>query len=135
MKAISIPKGVVPVIFGCFWRNDLPKGQGIGFIVREQVPQFVSELERMMLVYDESVPDPAELVEQLADWALNWDKLQHSYYAVAAANIYWLETRGHLAIDDFNGCQIVCADRPLPESAIVPCPVFVHLTPGWTPPR
>jgi hypothetical protein len=94
-----------------FYKND---GEGgIGFYFERDTPgidldKIASIITSAMVDYDEAAKSEGDdvfsskLIEQLVEFGRIND-LQDKMIAVAMVNIHWLESRGHLAVDDYNG--------------------------------
>lgn len=89
-----------------FWKNDVPGGIGLTFRFgdRENGNRMLAGLEATLADYDRNAT-PEAIVAQLEAWGGTSLSMEQKY--VAVANVYWLERRGHLKSDDFNGVLVV----------------------------
>lgn len=91
---------------GAFYKNDRPGGLGFEMECDDDLPGFLETTARQ---YDEVVQKtPSEVkfyFDQLASWgaALSRGELSEDLQMAAIINIYWLESRGHLKSDEYNG--------------------------------
>jgi hypothetical protein len=86
-----------------FWRNDHEGGLSVylGFSSGASEP-FVGAVQRAMTVYDAS-PNREPYLAWLAEVAPRKERLSKPEIFRAIASISWLEQRGHLVPDEFNG--------------------------------
>src|SRR4051794_10628641 len=90
-----------------FWRNDRPGGIGFTIQFEGRDPHagshYQEAVERSLLTWDKHA-NAADLLAQLADFAtVGGASFTRQEQFVTIVNVAWLESRGHLASDDFNG--------------------------------
>lgn len=96
-----------------FYKNDLPPGFGFGFGFEdpEIVPVIVELLESGLTTYDKNAkPGDVELFfSQLDELAriTKTMKLSSENVVIAMQIVHWLEQRGYMRPDEYNGLQIV----------------------------
>jgi hypothetical protein len=87
-----------------FYKNDKPGGLGIIYEFKDGGERFVAGLERAMETWDANA-DPQDLLNQLDELGARREhvSLTDEENWVSLMNICWLELRGHLKPDRFNG--------------------------------
>lgn len=94
-----------------FYKNDQPNGFGIGFDDAKIVPIVMEHLESGLKLYDEHAkPDDPELFFRQLDYIARESKvkkLSNADAVVAMQLVHWLEQRGHLRPDEYNGMHIL----------------------------
>lgn len=120
-----------------YYKNDKPGGIGVGlnFVGREGI-DFCHELEANLGVYDRLLP--LERVLQIVD-KFSRDRPDFSDRSSLAirsgavmdivGSIYWLQERGHLAPDEYNGLAFGCfRDGALVVSEVNPVTIDDAMT-------
>lgn len=89
-----------------FYRNDVEGGISTtkAYPSLEGLFGFYDALCARMLILDGTVKDPQEIFDGLDKIGLNIAEMPALVHAVALDFIFWLESRGHLKADQFNGC-------------------------------
>lgn len=89
-----------------FWRNDQPRGKGLGIMLRG-TPEELAGLRDVIMTYDE--PDDkdtnARLLAQLEALATLFVKRTFKQDMIALMVINLLENRGVIQPDEYNGMQ------------------------------
>lgn len=95
-----------------FWKNDKPGGIGFTqtFPEGDAGTKFEQLAQRTMQDYDAAQAEGEDVVgasvEQLTRWAQqDVSQLPVPEQFLILCNVMWLETRGHIASDNFNGVQ------------------------------
>jgi hypothetical protein len=88
-----------------FWQNDRPGGLGVGIEFDPSEPtageEFSHELEARLASYDANA-NASDILAQLSAVAAESHR-DPQMTASVIADIYWLQERGHLKADEYNG--------------------------------
>jgi hypothetical protein len=93
------------VRISAFWRNDRPGGLGVGIDFHDDPmggEEYSRHLSRTLDTWDKNAA-PGDIVDQLRELANLETELSDRETFIAIADIYWLQERGHLETDEFNG--------------------------------
>lgn len=98
------------VCVSAFWTADLSGGLGVK-LPFENRPEgdgikFCQELQRHLVEYD-ARPEPDYYIAQLREWGSRRGELTDEEMLLAIRNVYWLQERGHLRKDEYNGVLFV----------------------------
>ena len=117
-----------------FWNNNKPGGISTtkAYTTWEGLFGFYDAMKARMPILDERVKDPAEIIGGLEAAGKDWKNMPDVMHAMALDLVFWLESRGHLKADPWNGCMfewvtsqgsvVVCEGtnpdilRPLPKT-------------------
>jgi hypothetical protein len=111
------------ILISAFWRNDCPDGVGCTFEFQGNDGETMAKLiEDTVKVYDQHPEVPVEeYVEQLRAIGLTpIDLRDEQMLMLAMINIAWLERRGHIPTDEFNGMLYVRLIKGEPTPSKVP---------------
>lgn len=91
---------------GAFWKNDQARGIGFERVFIEGGKQFAAQMKEALAAYDQGGAEPEDLIEQLQEMGADgkW-RSDEQLQIVVFMNIYWLEQRGHLQPDEYNGVR------------------------------
>lgn len=88
---------------GAFWKNDEPDGFGVEFhLTGPECVTFVERLQRTIGLYDVALTKEQAL-DALIEWAANKEAMSADDLMKAFSYILWLEIRGHIESDEYNG--------------------------------
>ena len=102
MKSIQ-RKGLTLVSASAFYKNDTAGGVGVHY--PDPPKDFISTIDNLLMVWDANAT-PKRIQEQLTEigkFIGEGGQLQDNLAMAAFVNIVWLETRGHLIPDNYNG--------------------------------
>lgn len=103
-----------------FFRNNLPRGIGLTLVFdADDVAgnKFGECMDAGLLVYDKHA-HPADLIRQLQSWTTKQLAKDKRLQICAFQNIYWLEQRGHLVTDEFNGVVFVRGEHGISVASL-----------------
>lgn len=113
-----------------FWRNDRRGGLGFGYdfsgpgFKPTDGEAFARRLDESLRTYDRNA-NPADIEAQLRSLGEEKERLlvvgQHlpeEHNGIALMNIHWLEQRGHLQADEFNGISWAWVPKGSTELAL-----------------
>lgn len=100
-------KGSVKIrLAAAYYRNDLPTGLGVGLNFEPGDDRGAALLvwaQAMMAVFDRAGPERAFAWLREQAPRARGETLTRQAIEVAIATVHWLEQRGHLASDEYNG--------------------------------
>ena len=101
MKSIQ-RKGLKLVTASAFYKNDLPGGIGIHYPTPPK--DFIQMIDTLLLSWDANAT-PERIHEQLKEIGdyIAKDGKDEKTSLIAFVDIVWLESRGHLVPDEYNG--------------------------------
>ena len=102
MKSIQ-RNGMRLMTASAFYKNDMPGGVGIHY--PHPPKDFVQEIDALLLVWDANAT-PERIHAQLkecGEYIQKHGDLDEKMSFVAFVDIVWLERRGYLTPDEFNG--------------------------------
>jgi len=112
--------GVEVLNVSAWWRNDKPGGIGVGIEFASNPGKgvaFCRVLESQLPVYDRQIT-VEEVLDQLSATARRRDQLTDLETMVIITNIYWLQERGRLRSDEFNGVVFTWTTKGTGQLAI-----------------
>lgn len=123
------------ISFAVFWKNDKPGGLGFRWVAQHRRDDSAKLLADYITGpaldnYDAGTTKEGNftyLWDQLAAWGANKSRMSESQVLVSAMNIAWLEARGHLKSDEYNGIQVI----DMPDHLVTDN--FLHSLNQWTP--
>jgi hypothetical protein len=103
-------EGLQVVMVSAYYKNDKPGGIGVSltFDVPGSGAAFCQGMEECLTEYDKLSVE--ELLDGLAKLSVNRPDSQFAA-AEAIMGVYWLQERGHLESDEYNGTMFNCMFR------------------------
>jgi hypothetical protein len=105
----KLPRKLLNVFtVGVYWRNDQPGGIGFTYDMKDGGIEFCEEIERTMPAMDISGITAERVTCRLRELALYGSDMNRRQAIECILNVHWLQTRGHLKPDEFNGTLFGC---------------------------
>jgi hypothetical protein len=103
-----VNEGLQVLVVSAFYRDNEPGGISTGcqFSTPDQGVDFCLHLEEGLPVYDKL--SVADVRAELTRFAPRRHELDHKESLHVTMCIHWLQARGHLKPDEFNGTQFSC---------------------------
>jgi hypothetical protein len=90
------------------FRNDKPDGLGVALDFNDSGGvAFCLALEYGLAVYDRQQTTPEQILATLGKFARERPE-SHDAAAEVVMGVHWLQVRGHLAVDEYNGTLFCC---------------------------